>query len=526
MEFRRIRIGAFGALRELDTGREPLTRLVVVLGPNEGGKSTLFHFLTSMIYGFYPASRDRNPYAPWEGGDIDGRAWLRLEDGEAVEIHRRLLSSPTATLVRGTVSEDLRNRTLPFAEHVPREVFRQVFALTLAELAALEGESWDRVQDRLVTGMGASDLASIRSAAEALEREAGRLWRPSRMGNQEVRDLRERMRDLRLRRRTASDSDRRLREAARERDRVARELREARKERQACHLYVERCQTLLPLRERLRRIDELLERAGPLEELQGLPADPEEALAALEAEARELRDRRRTLEGDAMAPRDRLEAFGVRERDVLEREAEIREAVARVAGSEPLRVRAAQLRQKIRDLRRRRDDTARELLTAPWSESLAEPLLAVPGVRLRTAVEEYREARETRRLVEERVGRRAGGRELPAWIGPALAASGGILLVVAAVTGWTVAGFVGAVTAGMGGALLLVRHPDRRDPAGDGTPSQERLRKARNEEATALAGVDRLLAGLPVREELREHPPADLGIQVQRLQELVGDGRD
>ncbi|HZD05800.1 MAG TPA: AAA family ATPase, partial [Longimicrobiales bacterium] len=170
MEFLRIRLGAFGMLRDLDTGSDPLPRLVVVLGPNEAGKSTLFDFLTSILYGIYPASRDRNPYTPWQGGDIDGRAVLRMGDGEIWEVHRRLLSSPSGTLARGTTSEELRNLTLPCAEHVPRAVFRQVFALTLAELAALEGESWSRVQDRLVAGMGATDLVPVRSAVEDLER--------------------------------------------------------------------------------------------------------------------------------------------------------------------------------------------------------------------------------------------------------------------------------------------------------------------------------------------------------------------
>ena len=89
--------------------------------------------------------------------------------------------------------EELRNRILPCAEHVPRAVFRQVFALTLAELAGLEGESWEAVQDRLLGAMGAADVRPAREVAAALEREAAELWRPNRRGRQRVRELRERM---------------------------------------------------------------------------------------------------------------------------------------------------------------------------------------------------------------------------------------------------------------------------------------------------------------------------------------------
>ena len=54
MHVERVRVRFFGRLQDVDTGPEPLGDLVVVLGPNEGGKTTLFHFLTTILYGFYP----------------------------------------------------------------------------------------------------------------------------------------------------------------------------------------------------------------------------------------------------------------------------------------------------------------------------------------------------------------------------------------------------------------------------------------------------------------------------------------
>ena len=62
MRIERIRVDGFGRLADFDTGVEPLGQLVVVLGPNEAGKSTLFSFLTTALYGFSPASRDTNPH--------------------------------------------------------------------------------------------------------------------------------------------------------------------------------------------------------------------------------------------------------------------------------------------------------------------------------------------------------------------------------------------------------------------------------------------------------------------------------
>ena len=45
---RLLRVDRFGRLKDLDTGPEPLPGLVAVLGPNEAGKSTLFHLLRGL----------------------------------------------------------------------------------------------------------------------------------------------------------------------------------------------------------------------------------------------------------------------------------------------------------------------------------------------------------------------------------------------------------------------------------------------------------------------------------------------
>ena len=154
MKIERLKIEAFGQLRELDTGFQPLGDLVVVYGPNEAGKTTLFHFLATMLYGFAPATRDAHPYAPWSGAEPAGWARIRLGDGRTWEVHRQLRGVPLGSLVREGIAEELRNRALPCAEHVPSSVFRQVYAITLSELAGLDGEGWARIQDRLIAALG------------------------------------------------------------------------------------------------------------------------------------------------------------------------------------------------------------------------------------------------------------------------------------------------------------------------------------------------------------------------------------
>jgi uncharacterized protein YhaN len=128
----RLKVDAFGKLEGFDSGTSPLGPLVVVLGPNEAGKSTLFTFLTTALYGFQPASRERNPHVPWTSDEAAGEIRLRLAEEGCVAVSRKLRSSPTGKLTIGDVTRELRNQPLPWVEHIPRTVFRQVFAITLS----------------------------------------------------------------------------------------------------------------------------------------------------------------------------------------------------------------------------------------------------------------------------------------------------------------------------------------------------------------------------------------------------------
>ncbi|MBW3534151.1 MAG: AAA family ATPase [Gemmatimonadetes bacterium] len=520
MRVERVRIGAFGGLRELDTGDEALPGLVVVRGPNEAGKTTFFHFMTSLLYGFYPATRDAHPYTPWSGGDAEGAAWLRLSDGTAIEVHRRLLSSPTGSVVRGVRTEDLRNQTLPFAEHVPRTVFRQVYALTLAELSGIEGEGWERIQDRLVGAMGARDILSVRPVADALEREAGELWRPNRRGKQKARELRERVRELRGRRQEAVETDRRLREMVRERDRLDQEIRAAREKREACRVYVERYRALLPIRDQLVRIEALEEEAGPPEELEGIPADPADKLRELRRRSRDLEDRLRDLEASSAPPREHVEAFGTAEAQVLEHREEVERLVARVAGQQEMRVRAAQLEQELKDLDRRAGTLARDFLKASPPEVDREALDRLAPADVREAVRSLVEAREERRTLEAASAMEETSRASRVTITGAsvLLALGGVLMVAGVLLGSVWAGLPGAAVFGAGVVLALLA-PRRSGEA----PLEERLSRTRANEEKAAARLASLLEGLPVSPSALERTPHEVASGLERLQEMLRD---
>ena len=360
MRFESIQVARYGCLADLSTGDSPLPSIVVVLGPNESGKSTVFDFLSTLLYGFRPATRDRHPFTPWTGGNPEGRARLRMDDGTVQEIHRRLLSTGRARLTVDGREEEIGNRPVPGAEDVNRVVFRQVYALTLSELAGLQRESWDLVQDRLVGAMAAPDLRSARVVAAELEAEAGALWRPDRRGRPLARTLKEELRGLNDRQREALERDRMLREkvagmAAAEAELEA--LREERaRDRERRRVMEHRLNRLLPVRRALKRIEELRREAGRVEELAGLPADP----------AARLEELRRTV-------RSAEEGLGG--------------VVAMAGDSDEVRTRLA--------------EQAERLFSVPWDEIDPEQVAAVSVDDLRDMVNVYQRKREQRRIAEE-----------------------------------------------------------------------------------------------------------------------------
>ncbi len=526
MRIERIKVEAFGRLRRWDSGPDGLPGLVAVLGPNEAGKSTLFHCLTTLLYGFRPASRESNPYAPWSGPDAEAAALIRLDGSACVEVERRLLSQPTGRMTVDGRGEELRNRALPWTEHVPVQVFRQVFALTLSDLAGLDGETWGRVQDRIVGSMGASDLAPAREVAADLEREAGELWRPNRRGNQRIRDIQQEIRGLRGLRREALERDGSLRAMVAERDQTREELQAAREARQRERLAVDRVQDLLPVRRQLQRIDALREEAGPPEALRGLPEDPEGRLEALERGRSESLRRRHEIEGETIEPAGLVAAFGEREADIVAHADQVAGFVARAEGLAVERARAHGLEREIEDLNRRIQEDAAELLSLPSSDTDADRLAALSTSELRARVYAFAAAdEELRILVEaERRGAESVGRDVAsrAWVaGAAVAAIGGAVLVWALRTGDPLTAVAGGLVVVVG-LVLLVSLGRARRRSGH-AEAAERVRSAGQGRDRARARVLDLLGEIPLAAELIEEPSLRLVAGIERLQDALRD---
>jgi len=272
MKIERLQVHAFGGLRDFETGTTPLSDFVVVQGANEAGKSSLTEILRCTLHGIYPASREGNPWTPWEGRELSFEAWVQDRQGQRVHIERKLQAQPRGTLTElssdgSERSEELRNRSLPWADHVVRDVYAQVHRITLSELMALqEGNAWTGIRDRILAGTGTRDLASPRVVAEALDGEALRRWRPDRRGRSEAAEVDRRFKACSDAHRAAVDRENAAQGARRELEEGERRLETLRRTRAEWRERLRRGTAVLAAENRIMVLENHLAHAGELAE--------------------------------------------------------------------------------------------------------------------------------------------------------------------------------------------------------------------------------------------------------------------
>jgi len=552
VRFESIHIARYGCLTGLQTP-DPLPSIVVVLGPNESGKSTFFSFLTNLLYGFRPATADGHPYTPWSGGNPEGFARIRLDDGTVLELERRLASAGRGRVTANGIAEDIRNRSLAFTDHVNRGIFRHVYALTLTDLARLEGESWNIVQDRLVAALGMRGLKPAREVAAQFEAEANRQWRSDKRGRPHFRILQDELTVLNERRRDAVELDRTLRERVAEKARAEQKLEALRVQRRAARLRREvlehRIGRLRPLRRTIVRIEDLLHTAGDLDELEGLPADPPGHLESLRDRQRKTGVRIEELERDIAVCRETIESYEQGgEAAIVREEDRLRRAARLATEMTALKRHAAVAEEEVAQMTANCDQHGASLFSARWQEVSLESLLAVPAASLLKTIRNY-DAASAKLAVEEDAERQRNLMRLPAAMRPGsrgLIAGVSLLAAALGLGAWPVlypdfalslggsaipatAALSAAVLLGVTGIILVIMRLEagrryrqyRRAVAAAEKRRAQRVARLGVRVGEARTAVAELLTGLPIAPELIEAPSLGLPTGIERMAELA-----
>ena len=189
-------IDSFGALRDVE--RHGLGEgLTVIYGPNEAGKSTLRHFVLSVLFGF-PARNSKLPsYEPPGGGARSGRLFLEADGEQFVlsRLEKRGSRAGNLTLLGpdGTTRSDAELTAL--LGGLTRSVYDRVFAVGLDELNDLSALTDGDLQDHLLSA-GVTGAGRVATKARAELRDRADALHKSRSSSTSVAAVREQLREV------------------------------------------------------------------------------------------------------------------------------------------------------------------------------------------------------------------------------------------------------------------------------------------------------------------------------------------
>ena len=178
MDIKSLHIEGFGAFSDFSAGPLP-PGLVIILGRNEAGKSTLFSFINAMFFGFPDARRNEKQFHPIHGGRYGGRISLDSDRFGQITIERIKTGAGRLRLY-GPDGSRLDNSVLKsIFGGVTRRLYQNVYSFSLQELQSFESLRREDIRSAIYgAGFGTAFLA-VPETEKRLRKEMGSLFRPA-----------------------------------------------------------------------------------------------------------------------------------------------------------------------------------------------------------------------------------------------------------------------------------------------------------------------------------------------------------
>ena len=299
-------IDGFGIFRDQSLQGLP-AGLVLFVGNNESGKTTLMEFIRTMFFGF--PRRQRNGYPPLRGGAPGGRLLVEMQDGRRVMIARTEKAVTIAEAEGGSLKAEPSAHLLGGMD---RGTYERVFALGLTELAGLDVLTEESVRGRLLAAGSGLGMSSGPATMKALDDELANLLKERGTApiiNNLVRQLKEGEGRLKPLQGQAAEY------AACQAKREELELRitTARREADQIGQRLRRVEQLRRAREPWVRWSAARKKLVALDVAKGFPLNGLERLETLKRDIEQLREVRRAREDEALRLEQQLSRLAVEE---------------------------------------------------------------------------------------------------------------------------------------------------------------------------------------------------------------------
>lgn len=145
-------------------------------GLNEEGKSTIYHFIATMLFGFSTKNKKKNDYAPKNGGAFGGKLWIQHPDyGEIlIERYKNKNRGKARILYQETQGDDVLLAKLlsPLTE----EIFSTIFTLNQEQLNDFHQLEEKQLHEALMT-LGVSGSTALFQLRQDFNLEAQKIYK-------------------------------------------------------------------------------------------------------------------------------------------------------------------------------------------------------------------------------------------------------------------------------------------------------------------------------------------------------------
>lgn len=280
MFWERVSAQRFGPL--MDWKGEIDQPLTVFLGRNEAGKTTLMELFTGLMFGYRGMKADRSRLIAWGARDAVISGDLLLPGGRRQTVVRTLKEDRAACEVQqNSVARDMGDAPLSALAGLDRNLYRNLYALTLNDLLFPEKAAWATITDRILGGQMADFLRPSSDVQEELLRRTQSVWRNDRRGSPQMKKLKEEHREL----------QQRLQEARARQEQLLRLTEQEQADRAAlagltrrmadCQRQLAVTEQFLELAQDLAQVEQLEAQAGDMTVIDRLPQDIEAKLKQL-----------------------------------------------------------------------------------------------------------------------------------------------------------------------------------------------------------------------------------------------------
>lgn len=174
MRLIRAEISGFGYYRQQSF--DFLAGNQLFYGENEAGKSTLYHFIQAMLFGFPKRGKKKRDYTPTDGAAYGGKLWIDHPLYGEVLIERFKQGTQVKTKVQvGDTTSDEEWLTQILAP-LTLETFQDVFTFQQEQLSEIDRLQEKELQEALIS-LGISGSAQMRQQRVQYEKENQKLYK-------------------------------------------------------------------------------------------------------------------------------------------------------------------------------------------------------------------------------------------------------------------------------------------------------------------------------------------------------------